>query len=195
MPKANGVSEIISAGVLNQTVEIVGYHWKLGSRIKADPVQGYQAIRAIYQKHGAVKPEDVVDEARATDSALHDLFEWGDTEAARLYREEQARYVLRSITITYRRPDNTITPPVRAFVKIVPSTDDPALDEAAKDAVQPHVYLPMKQVMEEPDLRQRIRRQAFRELSTWRQRYRDINEFAALFDQIDRLSEQFGKAS
>jgi hypothetical protein len=192
MPKANGVNEIAKVGALGDApkVEIVSYHWKPGSQIKADPVQGYQALRALYTQHGAIKPEHVVEAARNVDSVLHDELEWDDTEAGKQYRDQQARHLLRSAVVVYRRPDQSLTPAVRAFVKLVPSADDPALDDIADDAVQPHVYLPIRQVMDEPDLRQRHKRQAFRELVNWRHRYRDISEFAAVFEQIDELARQ-----
>lgn len=193
MPKANGAQEIIRSGALDSSpkVEIVSHHWKQGSRIKLDPVQGYQALRALYEQHGAIKPEHVKVAARPTDSVLHEHFEWDDGVAGELYRDDQARHLLRSAVVVYRRPDQTLTQPVRAFVKLVPSADDPTLDEASEDAVQPHVYLPIRRVVEEEELRQRLKRQAFGELMTWRQRYRDISDFAAVFEQIDRLAQQF----
>lgn len=186
MPKANGEAAIAKG----DQVEIESYHWKAGSRIKADPVRGYQALRAIYAQHGAIRPDLVVEAARDVDSVLHDELEWDDTEAGKQYRDQQARHLLRSAVVVYRRPDRTLTQPVRAFVKLVPSADDPALDDVSDDAVQPHVYLPIRRVMDEPDLRARQKRQAFRELANWRQRYRDIAEFAAIFDEIDRLAQR-----
>jgi hypothetical protein len=190
MPKATGVEQIERVGALGDgKVEIVSHHWKLGSRVKVDPVQGYQALRSLYEKYGAIKPEHVVAEAAAEDSVLHDEFEWDDAAAAKQHREDQARHLLRAAVVVYRRPDQTLTQPVRAFVKLVPSADDPTLDAASEDAVQPHVYLPIRQVMEEADLRERHKRQAFRELSTWRQRYAGISEFAVIFEQIDKLAE------
>lgn len=171
-------------------VEVDSYHWKLGARVKVDPEKAATAIRGIYEQHGAVKPEHVVTAAEPKDSLLHNEFEWNDADAAKTYRQEQARHLLRSLVVIYKRPDQTRTQPVRAFVKLVPSVDDPTLDDASEDAVQPHVYLPIRRVMDEPDLRERIKRQAFNELSTWRQRYRDINDFAAIFEQIDKLAVQ-----
>lgn len=196
MPKAVGVEQIERVGALTDVpkVEIVSHHWKLGTRVKVDPVQGYQALRALYEKHGAIKPEDVVKDAEPTKAVLHSEFEWDDTEAAKQHREEQARLLLRAAVVVYRRPDATLTQPVRAFVKLVPNADDPTLDDIADDAVQPHVYLPIRRVMDEPDLRERHKRQAFRELVLWRQRYRDISDFAAIFDQIDAYEKQLNIA-
>lgn len=191
MPKAL-VDELIEPTV-GPRVEIDSYHWKLGSRVKVNAEQAATEWRRIHQEYGAVKPEHIVTAAEPTDALLHDEFEWDNAEAAKAYREQQASYLLRSLVVVYKRPDQTLTQPVRAFVRIVPSADDPTLDTASEDAVQPHVYLPIRQIMDEPDLRQRIKRQAFRELSTWRQRYRDISDFAAVFEQIDKIAKQFQK--
>jgi hypothetical protein len=48
--------------------------------------------------HG-IDPEDVVDVAKDPSHPLHDAFEWDDTEAARQYRLEQARYLIRAVRI------------------------------------------------------------------------------------------------
>lgn len=187
MAMANGIKAV---AVADGTVEIVSHHWSRGSRVKTDPVRGYQALRSIYETHHAITPEHVVEGARPEDAVLHDEFEWDDTEAGRLYRDDQARHLLRSAVVIYRRPDRSLTQPVRAFVKLVTSADDPALDEVSEDAVQPHVYLPIRHVMDEPTLRARQARQAFRELVTWRNRYRDIAAFAKVFDEIDALARE-----
>ncbi len=190
----NGVFGVAVGAGEGQQVTVVSHHWKQGARIKADATQGYQALRALYDLSGAVLPADVVAASAPVDAVLHDEFMWDDTEASRLYREEQARYILRSAVVVYRRPDQTVTPPVRAFVKLVPCAGDPAIDTVSDDAVQPHVYLPVRRVMGEPDLRQRLKRQAFHELSAWRQRYRDISDFAAVFTEIDRLAAEYRQA-
>lgn len=169
------------------TVEAVSFSWKPNSRIPVKPEDAYVALRAIHHRDQAITPVAVVDSARDPSSPLHAAFEWDDTEAARSYREEQARHLMRSLEITFRKPDGELTRPVRAVVKLVSSEDDPALDIGTEDATQPNVYLPVRQVMTEEAHRRRYVRQALRELSMWRQRYRDIAEFAKLFEVIDGL--------
>lgn len=186
MPKA-----AIQDGIL---VQADTYHWTPGSRIKADIDKAVIELKAIYQQRGAVTPAEVVASAKRKTSALHNEFEWGDGEAARLYREEQARHLLRSLVVVYKKPDGTRTIPHRAFVKIVPSADDPALDQATADTLKPHVYLPVKTVMTEVDLRERHKRQAWRDLVSWRQRYRDVVEFSKVFEQIEALKAEFDTA-
>lgn len=170
-------------------VQADAYYWRPGSQVKVEPDKAVVELRRIYQTDGAITPASVVKAAEPADAVFHDEFEWSDADAAKAHREQQASYLLRSLVVVYKRPDQTLTQPVRAFVKILPSVDDPTLDEIAEDAVQPHVYLPIRQVMDEPDLRQRIKRQAFRDLVSWRNRYRDISDFAKIFEAIDTLEK------
>lgn len=175
------------------TVEADAYSWRPNSRIKVAPDTAVSELRSIYQRDGAVTPPAVVEAARPKGSPLHGEFEWSNAEAARLYREEQARHLMRSLVVVYKKPDGTKTEPVRAFVKVVPSADDPEMDEAVADLMKPHVYVPVRTVVEEHVLRRRWKMQALSALQSWRRQYRDITEFAAIFDQIDRLAAQFEK--
>ena len=53
-------------------------------------------LKAIAAENGGILiPEKVVEFAERKTSALHDAFEWDDTEAARKYRIEQARAIIR----------------------------------------------------------------------------------------------------
>lgn len=174
------------------TVEADDYSWRPGSRIKVDAVQTVGELRSIYTRHGAVTPTAVVDAARPEDALLHGEFEWDDTEASRLYREEQARHLLRSLVVVYKKTDGTKTQPIRAFVKIVPSADDPVIDESVAEVLEPHVYVPVRTVVDEAELRRRWKMQAMNALMSWRRQYRDIEEFSRIFEQIDAMQLSLG---
>lgn len=55
---------------------------------------------------GEVTPSLVVAESRPEDAPLHPCFEWHDPTAANLYREDQARCVIRSYVIVRGEPDD-----------------------------------------------------------------------------------------
>lgn len=63
-------------------------------RIKAE-----NRINEIYRKSGEITPEMVIEDAKKTNSPLHNYFEWDDSKAAREYRLQQARELIRSVTI------------------------------------------------------------------------------------------------
>ena len=46
-----------------------------------------------------LQPQDLIDAAEPPDSELHDLFEWDDTIAARKWRLNQARKLIKSIEV------------------------------------------------------------------------------------------------
>lgn len=65
----------------------------------------------------ALTPQNLVDVSRPEEAPLHKEFEWNDTIAAEEYRKEQARCLIRHLTIV--PADNT--PPVRMFFKVAPN--------------------------------------------------------------------------
>lgn len=58
-----------------------------------------EALLRIYERAGALRAEDVVEEARSAKSPLHDWFEWDDSVAAEQYRLQQARQLVREIRV------------------------------------------------------------------------------------------------
>lgn len=58
-----------------------------------------QELLRLYEQHGKLTAELVVEAARDPDSPLHSAFTWDDAEAARERRLEQARSLIRSVVI------------------------------------------------------------------------------------------------
>lgn len=74
-----------------------------------------QELASIQEQHeGLLKAEDVVAFARNPESALHECFDWDDSEAAENWRLSQARAVIR-LCVTVISEE---TAPVRAFVSL-----------------------------------------------------------------------------
>jgi len=130
----------------------------------------YLQLRERYGQgpHKAVPAEAVVAEAADPAHPWHNRFEWDDTAAARLYRLEQARHILRTIKITVQaRPDSRVR--VRAAV-FLPSQSG---------------YVHTPQVLRESDLRAEMLVQAAKELSALRAKYAVLTELADVWDLID----------
>jgi hypothetical protein len=73
-----------------------------------------EELRDIAKKNeGTILPEKVVDRAERESSALHKYFEWNDSVAAREYRLNQARQLLRIVVIA--EPDE---PPRRFAIHV-----------------------------------------------------------------------------
>jgi len=56
--------------------------------------------RLANQKGGILMVDDVIEAAKDKSCVLHHHFEWDDTEAAKAYRKEQARSLIRKCKIT-----------------------------------------------------------------------------------------------
>lgn len=72
-----------------------------GSRLNQEKVDTYGPLLVdLTVEKGGLKPQDVVDAARDPASPMHGEFTWDDTKAAHAHRLEEARALIREITIT-----------------------------------------------------------------------------------------------
>lgn len=76
------------------------YAFRDGSRVSniSPQVVGNELGR-IHEKHGALKPTNVVEEARPEEAPLHPAFEWNDSIAAEEWRLHTARNLIRSVQV------------------------------------------------------------------------------------------------
>lgn len=73
-------------------------------------------LNGIYHKHRALTPQLVVDYARPVDSPLHDRFEWDDAKAGEAYRKQQARTLIKSVTIKVLSSSDKVSSSVDSVV-------------------------------------------------------------------------------
>ena len=150
------------------------YVWTNGSRIDADAQAVGDRLAELQRDNGQrVTARMVVDAARAEDSPLHPCFEWDNVRAGELYRESQARYVLRSIKVVQERNEDGPTRTVHAFIN---------LEEQVGDDVQ-RAYVPIARVMGDAELFTKACEQAARELRAFSERY-------AQFDQLVQIARE-----
>lgn len=176
-------------------VTAIEYKWRDGARMAIAPEVAGREFERIAKRDMEIVPETVVEESRAQNSPLHSWFEWDDSIAAQEHRMNQARKLIRTLEIVYVRNDiEEPLPPVRAYVSVM---DEPEYEMYApnkpKQSSTRH-YRPILKVMTNEDLRDQYRRQAFDTLCNWRDRYRDIEDFARIFEEIDTLKERFKAA-
>jgi hypothetical protein len=80
----------------------LGFRWEKGFQRAADPEKVGRELLRIQKRDGFVMPSAMVEAAKNPRSEMHPmLWRWSDPEAARLYREEQARSILRTIRWVY----------------------------------------------------------------------------------------------
>lgn len=94
-------------------------------RITGDAqVIGEELGRLCNENAGELTPSVVVEAAQPETSPLHEYFEWDNSEAAKLYRETQARYLIRSVSVRYIKKDEDKERECRAFVSIATHEDE-----------------------------------------------------------------------
>ena len=142
----------------------VKYGWKRNNP-GVDAKKAANYLRKLETKYGNLTPELIVKESKKKNSVLHRCFEWNDKKAAVKYRLDQARYILRSITIEVEEIE------VRAFANVIIE------DEG--------VYVSMQTAKSNKDLKKQVIKKAYKELIDWKERYEHIKEFMSIRKAID----------
>lgn len=141
---------------------------------KQAQVYGEHLAGLSKEKKNQLTAQDVVNDARSTESPTHDYFEWDDSIAAEKHRLEQARCLIRSIDIivTYQGEER----PIRAIV---------CVEHSGKEA-----YTPIQVVAKNADLRQQVVEKALNEIISWQRRYEDYKELGLIFGAIETTQKE-----
>ena len=95
------------------------YAWRNPVPQNIDPQATGEYFESLYEAHGKVEPERVVDEARDSDALLHPAFEWDDTKAAQYYRTGQAQRLIGNLVrVAVSEGEEKKPVQIRAFVNV-----------------------------------------------------------------------------
>lgn len=134
-----------------------------------------EALKAIAARDGGLlRPAAVVEAARDVNSPLHSAFVWDDTEAARLYRLDQAQRLIRSFRVKIEDGNKSFDAPV--FVNL--STDRTSGKEN-------NPYRVAEDVARCPDLMAIAERDALGQLKGLRDRYGHLKRLGDIWTAID----------
>ena len=123
----------------------------------------------------------LIDDAKAKESPLHDYFEWNNKRAAERWRIEQARYLLRGITVVITTPEGEERT-TRAFHSVT-------LDGSYEINV-PKTYVTVQRAMSEDELRTQVIEEALKKIKSWQRRYKEYKEFAKIVQAIDETLKE-----
>lgn len=137
-----------------------------------------ERLERLRKKHDIITPSLVVHDAENKRSVLHPCFEWDDSKAGRAYREDQARYLLRSVTVVIPKGEKTQS--VRAFVHV--------------ETEETTGYTSIEFAMSKKEMRQQIIDRALSELGDWQRRYDMYEELGGIFAAIDAETKKITKA-
>lgn len=160
-------------------MKIAGFEFAEGARFQTGAVHDAGAVGLHLELlraegKGELTPEDVLADAKHDNSPLHSYFEWDDGAAAEQYRLQQARGLIRAVVAVYTHEDKPATR-TKAYVHI-------------SDPGAPH-YREASHAMSHSRTRKMVLERAWKELQAWRQRYKDLKEFAELFDIMDEIEK------
>lgn len=131
-------------------------------------------LRAIAAAHGGmIKPEYVVKAATPKTSPLHGCFDWNDTEAARLWRLEQARGLIQVTVELIGPPDNQ--EPSRVFVSL-------SSDRGAKRG-----YRLACDVLSDRDMSRQLLEDAKADMESFTKRYARLRELARVIREMKKI--------
>ena len=74
----------------------------------------FTALRALEDAQGRLTPDAVVNAARDSENPLHPHFEWDDTKAAEAHRRNQARTLIKTVTLSVQYQTLTLNAQVYA---------------------------------------------------------------------------------
>ena len=129
--------------------------------------------------HGELTPQDVLDDAKSHNSPLHTFFEWDDTAAAEQYRLHQARGLIRSVVAVYV-DDVRPAQRMKAFVHV-------------PEPGAPH-YRDTSHALSQEKTRDLVLKRAWRELVQWKNKYKDLSEFADIVAAADAVSARLPRS-
>ena len=143
--------------------------WSVSGVFKADANKCYEEIQEIGEE---VKPEQVLDKARDSESELHKCFDWDDSSAAEKYRLHQARLVINHLIVVKRDVEEEKEPvQFRVMLK-----NDTARESGYKQTLV---------MVRDEDEYKKMLEQAYRELHSFKQKYSCLSELAEIIALID----------
>ncbi len=155
------------------------YRWKVNVYPVPAQVAG-AALMDIEENEGRVDPARVVELSADEDAPLHGCFEWDDSVAATAHRRTQAREIIRNIQIV-RETDDGEESPVRAFWSTERAEDE---DDSPR-----YAYRSLDVVINSDQHRNYILEQALRELQAFSFKYRNLEELAGVFAEVEKVKQ------
>lgn len=144
------------------------YKWKI-DKYKTDAEVAGRVFKQLEDTVG-LTADNLVNASRDESAPLHNEFEWDNEVAGERWRKQQARVMIASLVVQVEEIPEA--PVVRAFVQV--EEDSPKYDSITV-------------IMQDEDKTQALIRRAISELKAFERKYKDIQQFAALFAEIDKL--------
>lgn len=131
-------------------------------------------LERLRKRHGGVlMPEQVIKAARPKTSPLHGSFDWDDTKAARKWRIEQARRLIRVFVAVIGNDGNKRE--TRMYISL--STDRNGQGG----------YRIIEDVLSDTEMRSTLLQDAYEDMGRFRQKYAALQELAEVFRAMEKV--------
>ena len=132
--------------------------------------------KIMHENGGMVTAYQLVEFARPTESPLHPYFTWDDTEAARLHRLNEARFILRVAVEYVGAPDRREA--IRVAVHL--SSDDAG-------------YRLLAEVLTDEEMRMQLISDAARDVDVMKNKYTKLVELRPAISKLAKTVEKLRK--
>ena len=142
-------------------------------------VFGRELEKISKDNNGKMAAKDVVEAAKNPNNPLHNYFEWDDSEAANRHRLWQARNLINHLTVVVKY--NGSQKEHKAFFSV---NSTPTGEKMNK------TYVTISKVLEEPQLREQVIKDALREIEYWKTKYEQYLELKKIFNAIEQTKKK-----
>lgn len=130
---------------------------------------------------GRLTPEAVVNDAKSPRSPLHRCFDWDDSEAARKWRLEQARSLIRTVKVEYEVTEGVVK---KVKVQVHEYVRDPQAEPEEQG------YVAVAKVLTDDDLKRDVLAQELGRAVALLNRARHLAEALGLAGEADELLDR-----
>lgn len=146
------------------------YKWKINLH-STDAQTAGEVCKQLEETVG-LTAKNLLDASRPEDAPLHREFEWNDDKAAELYRESQARFIIRNLVVA-DYSEKSGCEPIRAYFKVSESKH----------------YKSIETIVKIEDKRRILLQTAIKELQAFRKKYDALSELDGVFKAIEDIKE------
>lgn len=158
--------------------------FRLGYSCTVDPATAHDELERIRKCNGdTLRAADVVDESRPAVAPLHPVFTWDDEQAAELWRQDEARRLIRNVCVVIQGEGET----QKARPVYIHTTPEAGRDTAG--------YRTISAVMADDNSRRAAILDALAQLRGWQKRYGWLKELASVSAAIDAAERENVPAS
>lgn len=151
------------------------YEWR-GFKYSLDANVAGAVVEEVERENGIVTPDAFLNKARADDSPIHSMFTWDDSVAAEKYRLQEARNIIRCLSVTIIKSDDA-PKSYTAYVNIAEKKNEGK-------------YLNINDAFEDDDTRSIVLGRALKELEAFANKYSLLEELEEVFTAINEFKEK-----